>query len=134
MRVCVWGGGWGGGAETEQERERDQKKIIITLFFSQQTGSGAIPILVKLLESSEAEVREQAAWALGNVAGDGPESRDAVLLGGILQPLVKIIKNGEEEDSTKVILSRVLVEHVSSTSFDFDLRVKGKTVVRISSV
>lgn len=89
---------------------------------------------MKLLESSEAEVREQAAWALGNVAGDGPESRDAVLLGGILQPLVKIIKTGEEEESTKVILSRVLVKHVSSTSFDFDLRVKGKTVIRISSV
>lgn len=109
--MCV-----GGGGQKRSKRERDQKKIIIALFFSQQTGSGAIPILVKLLESSEAEVREQAAWALGNVAGDGPESRDAVLLGGILQPLVKIIKNGEEEDSTKVILSRVLVEHVSSTA------------------
>ncbi|ROT86035.1 putative importin subunit alpha-5 [Penaeus vannamei] len=67
-----------------------------------------LPLMQESDNSSEAEVREQAAWALGNVAGDGPESRDAVLLGGILQPLVKIIKTGEEEDSTKVSTVRVV--------------------------
>lgn len=100
---------WG---ETKTEQESDQQKIIIAHF--SQTESGSIPILVKLLESSEGEVREQAAWALGNVAGDGPKSRDAVLLGGILQPLVNIIETGEKEGPTKVILRRVLVKHVSS--------------------
>ncbi|KAJ0673228.1 putative armadillo-like helical protein [Helianthus annuus] len=33
---------------------------------------GAVPIFVKLLASPSDDVREQAVWALGNVAGDSP--------------------------------------------------------------
>lgn len=40
---------------------------------------GATPYLVALLTSPSADVREQCAWCLGNIAGDCPELRDIVL-------------------------------------------------------
>ncbi|KAK2410706.1 importin subunit alpha-2 [Trifolium repens] len=49
---------------------------------------GAVLILVKLLSSPNDDVREQAIWALGNVAGDFPRYRDLVLSYGALIPLL----------------------------------------------
>ncbi|CAO2193120.1 unnamed protein product [Urochloa humidicola] len=49
---------------------------------------GAVPIFVKLLQSASDDVREQAVWALGNVAGDSPKCRDLVLANGALMPLL----------------------------------------------
>lgn len=39
---------------------------------------GAIPIFVRILMSPSEEVREQAVWALGNIAGDHPTTRGVV--------------------------------------------------------
>ncbi|EYU46779.1 hypothetical protein MIMGU_mgv1a0058492mg, partial [Erythranthe guttata] len=41
-----------------------------------------------LLSSPSDDVREQAVWALGNVAGDSPKCRDLVLGYGALMPLL----------------------------------------------
>ena len=49
----------------------------------------AVPIFIQLLASPEADVREQAVWALGNIAGDSPELRDYVLSQNALIPLVE---------------------------------------------
>jgi HEAT repeat protein len=49
---------------------------------------GAVAIFVKLLASPSDDVREQAVWALGNVAGDSPTCRDLVLGNGALIPLL----------------------------------------------
>ncbi|KAL5783754.1 hypothetical protein ACOSP7_008783 [Xanthoceras sorbifolium] len=49
---------------------------------------GAVPMFVQLLSSGSDDVREQAVWALGNVAGDSPNCRDLVLGSGALMPLL----------------------------------------------
>ena len=40
---------------------------------------GALSDLIRLLESPDSGVREQASWALGNIAGDSYQYRDAII-------------------------------------------------------
>ncbi|KAI9338838.1 armadillo-type protein [Obelidium mucronatum] len=49
-----------------------------------------IPPLIHLLRSSGDQVRVQAAWALGNVAGDCKEYTQILLDHGIMEPLLEI--------------------------------------------
>ena len=49
---------------------------------------GAVPLLVQLLSSNNDHVREQAVWALGNIAGDSPQCRNVVLQAQALPPLL----------------------------------------------
>lgn len=53
----------------------------------------AIPKFVKLFSSSVSAVAEQAVWALGNIAGDGPTTRDYVLNNNAIQGLMPLISN-----------------------------------------
>nr|CAI5820671.1 unnamed protein product [Callosobruchus analis] len=63
---------------------------------SEQTAAvvqeGAIPRLRMLLTSPRPDVVDQAVWALGNIAGDGPGTRDMVLRCGVLQDLLALIR------------------------------------------
>lgn len=47
---------------------------------------------MKLLQSTELNVCEQAVWALGNIAGDGAKFRDKVICAGILKPLLALVE------------------------------------------
>lgn len=49
--------------------------------------SGAVRPLIQLLQHEVAEVREQAAWCLGNIAGDNKEFRDRLLHEGAMHSL-----------------------------------------------
>ena len=49
--------------------------------------SGAVRPLIALLKHDNADVREQSAWCLGNIAGDNKDFRDHLLGEGILQPM-----------------------------------------------
>ncbi|KAG2391816.1 hypothetical protein C9374_013301 [Naegleria lovaniensis] len=62
---------------------------------------GAVPMLIQLLSSPNDDVKDQAVWALANIAGDGPATRNVVLRAGILAPLLKII-----EENPKVSILR----------------------------
>lgn len=47
----------------------------------------ALQYLINLLRSPKEDVREQCAWCLGNIAGDGPHYRDTILQLGAVEPL-----------------------------------------------
>ena len=47
----------------------------------------AIPPLVELLKHMKHEIREQAAWCIGNIAGDCRNLRDMILQHGALEGL-----------------------------------------------
>ena len=63
--------------------------------------NGAVPVLVQLVVHANLEVREQAMWALGNIAGDSPRCRDLVLSYSMLPALLSQIGDG-----TKLTLLR----------------------------
>jgi len=58
--------------------------------------NGALPIFVELLRSPNDDVREQAVWALGNIAGDSPNFRDLVLQSGGLHPIMQVLSNSDK--------------------------------------
>lgn len=72
---------------------------------SQQTQvvleADAVPRFIELLSSPVMDVKEQAVWALGNIAGDSARCRDYVLHCGALPPLLAIF-----EETTKISMLR----------------------------
>ncbi|KAJ6216938.1 hypothetical protein RDWZM_008095 [Blomia tropicalis] len=55
--------------------------------------SGAVPLFIQLLYSSNVSVAEQSVWALGNIIGDGAELRDFVLNNGVIEPLIRLFES-----------------------------------------
>ena len=51
---------------------------------------GVIPAFLSQLQSPEVPVREQAVWALGNIAGDSYQCRDQLLQQGVLVKLLPL--------------------------------------------
>lgn len=55
----------------------------------------AVPKFVNLLQSPYTVVAEQSVWALGNIAGDGPITRDIVLKHGAAESLLKLLEQNQ---------------------------------------
>lgn len=53
---------------------------------------GAVPKFVRLLQSQDVKVCEQAVWALGNIIGDGPDLREIVVNHRFVPALIGLIK------------------------------------------
>ncbi|XP_020787013.1 importin subunit alpha-1 [Boleophthalmus pectinirostris] len=52
---------------------------------------GAVTAFINLVSSTQPHISEQAIWALGNIAGDGPNFRDLVIQHKGLQPLLTLV-------------------------------------------
>lgn len=75
--------------------------------------AGAVPHFVALLSSPDRNVCEQAVWALGNIAGDGPVLRDFTVDNGIIAPLLEkakeslAVQNGEMSSQNNSFLRNI---------------------------
>jgi len=66
----------------------DQTKCVVD--------AGTIPLFNRMLYSSNVDVREQAVWALGNIAGDSPHLRDMCLRTGVMSSLLEVFRTSEK--------------------------------------
>ena len=49
------------------------------------------PLLIQFLDGQNLALVDQSAWALGNIAADGPKFRDRLKDNGALPPLIKLL-------------------------------------------
>lgn len=52
---------------------------------------GALPGIIRLIQSPSDECRNQALWAIGNIAGDGSSTRDACLAAGATTAIIELL-------------------------------------------
>ncbi|KAJ2546971.1 hypothetical protein EV175_005400 [Coemansia sp. RSA 1933] len=86
----------------------------------------AAPYVAPHLESGAVEVRNQAAWALGNMAAEGPEARNQLYANGVLQALLQLVRTEAEPEVLQTAWFAVSnMARTPSTFFDalFGLKV-----------
>lgn len=64
--------------------------------------AGAVPKLVKLLQSNVSAAAEQSAWALGNIAGDGSIARDVVLGNGAVEAIIELLEKDQPVSGNEI--------------------------------
>ena len=62
---------------------------------------GALPVFLNHLILPDPRVREQAIWALGNIAGDCADFRDSIVSAGAAERICEIIQKSESEQLTE---------------------------------
>lgn len=75
---------------------------------------GAVEALIPLLSSHARDVKEQAIWALGNIAGDSYKLRDLILSNPLLFPSLENVIDINSTLSTSVSLQRNLAWFLSN--------------------
>eukprot|EP00923_Selenidium_pygospionis_P059532 GHVN01104758.1.p1 GENE.GHVN01104758.1~~GHVN01104758.1.p1 ORF type:complete len:532 (+),score=107.24 GHVN01104758.1:88-1683(+) len=68
----------------------DQTRVVIS--------SGAIPVLLQQLHSPAVDVMQQVVWALGNIAGDGPEFREVLFNCEIVTHILSLFQPNQNAD------------------------------------
>jgi len=58
--------------------------------------NGGVETFVKILAQEDGDIKEQAVWAVGNIAGDSAELRDRVLRADALSYLIQIFKDHQQ--------------------------------------
>ena len=66
----------------------DQTKCVVD--------AGTVPLFIRMLHSSNTDVKEQAVWALGNIAGDSPQLRDLCLEHGMMASLLEVYRTSDK--------------------------------------
>lgn len=59
------------------------------------------PHLISFLESQNVALVDQSAWALGNIAAEGPTFRDRLKDNGALPPLIKLLQSKVQTTAAK---------------------------------
>jgi len=101
--------------------------------------AGAIPPLVKLLTTSDGDVKEHAILTLGNIACAGPSCRDLLLTTGVLPPLFDICVTNTEISllrSATWLLAQLCASHPPPTveQMQFTLPVLARLLSSIDKV
>jgi hypothetical protein len=65
--------------------------------------AGVLPVVARILERAPNEILEQAAWLVGNVAGDSTALRDAAHAAGMLLPMLRFLERGLQEAHLGVV-------------------------------
>merc|ERR1719273_2411846 len=73
--------------------------------------AGGVEVFVNILATEDGDIREQAVWALGNIAGDCAELRDRVLRANTLNYLLQIFISQSD--------NRELLRHATWTLSNF---------------
>ncbi|KAJ1663916.1 hypothetical protein IW140_003821 [Coemansia sp. RSA 1813] len=95
------------------------------------------PNVVPLLASGNVEIRNQAAWALGNLAAEGPDARDQLHANGALEALVRLAETETDPEVLQTVWFAVSnMARTSSTCFDalFELQVPQLVVRKMEAV
>jgi importin subunit alpha-6/7 len=66
----------------------DQTKCVVD--------AGTVPLFIRMLASPNGDVKEQAVWALGNIAGDSPALRDLCLKHGVMVSLLDVFRTSDK--------------------------------------
>ena len=66
----------------------DQTKCVVE--------AGTVPLFIRMLGSPNSDVKEQAVWALGNIAGDSPQLRDLCLKHGVMAALLDVFRTSDK--------------------------------------
>ena len=66
----------------------DQTKCVVE--------AGTVPLFIRMLHSPNTDVKEQAVWALGNIAGDSPQLRDLCLEHNMMASLLEVFRTSDK--------------------------------------
>jgi importin subunit alpha-1 len=85
----------------------------------------ALPYVVHLLVTDNLPMAEQAAWCLGNVAGDCDECKARVMAAGAADPLIALLRLNNAPSSLLVTLGFVITNLIRGRQFLADFLGRG---------